>query len=97
MTNFIRNDTDWIARYGGDEFLICLHNVDSCEAGKIAERLRKTVENMTVEVENVAIKITASFGLITVKNTRLKSDELIKLADSKLYEAKKQGRNKVIA
>jgi len=97
MTKYIRNDRDWIARYGGDEFLICLHNVDSKEAEKILERLRKAIEDMTVEVENKVIKVTASFGLITVKDTGLKPDELIKLADNKLYEAKKQGRNRVVS
>lgn len=97
MTKFIRNDVDWIARYGGDEFLICLHGVDSRDARKIAERLRKAVEKMIVEAEGVTIKVTASFGLITVRDTRLNPDELIKLADNKLYEAKKQGRNKVVS
>ena len=96
MTNFIRNDTDWIARYGGDEFLICLHNVDGNDARKIVERLRKAIEKMTIEVDDMVIKVTASFGLITVKNTGLTTADLIKLADNKLYEAKKQGRNKVV-
>jgi len=96
MTKFIRNDTDWIARYGGDEFLICLHNVDGNDARKIVERLRKAIEKMTIEVDDMVIKVTASFGLITVKNTGLTTADLIKLADNKLYEAKKQGRNKVV-
>jgi len=96
MIESIRNETDWIARYGGDEFLICLHNVNDKQAGKIVERIRKEVENMTVKADDILIKVTASFGLVTVKDTTLESDDLIKLADSKLYEAKKQGRNKVV-
>jgi diguanylate cyclase (GGDEF)-like protein len=96
MIESIRNETDWIARYGGDEFLICLHNVNDKQAGKIVERIRKEVENMTVKADDILIKVTASFGLVTIKDTTLESDDLIKLADSKLYEAKKQGRNKVV-
>ncbi|HHV97095.1 MAG TPA: GGDEF domain-containing protein [Clostridiaceae bacterium] len=96
MTKYIRKDTDWIARYGGDEFLICLHDVDQKEAYKIVERLRKALESTLVEVEGESIKVTASFGLITVKNTKLKPDDLIKMADDKLYQAKRQGRNRVV-
>lgn len=97
MTKFIRSETDWIARYGGDEFLICLHNVDMKEAKKIVERLRKSIERMRIEIDEMTIKVTASFGLVTVRDFKLEPNELIKLADIKLYEAKKRGGNKVVS
>ena len=97
VTKFIRKDVDWAARYGGDEFLIFLRSADSKTADIIVERIRKAVENTVIKVEGAAVKITASFGIITVKNTGLKAVDLIKCADGRLYQAKKQGRNKVVS
>ncbi len=97
MTKFIRKDVDWAARYGGDEFLIFLRGVDSKKAAAIVERIRKAVENTLIKVEGAAVKITASFGICTVKKTGMEAVELIKCADSRLYEAKEQGRNKVVS
>ena len=67
------------------------------EAKKMVERLRKSIERMRIEIDEMTIKVTASFGLVTVRSFKLEPNELIKLADIKLYEAKKRGGNKVVS
>lgn len=92
----IRVDTDWVARYGGDEFLICLNNTNNDSAYSIAERMRKKIEEKIIEIENKKIRIFASFGVFTMFEKQLASEEIIALADKNLYKAKKRGRNTVV-
>jgi len=96
LSNNIRDDVDWVGRYGGDELLVCLKNVDNDKAYKILERIRKFIDSNDFKVEDKKIHITASFGLCTVKDKEISAVDLIKLADEKLYEAKNQGRNKLV-
>lgn len=95
LSTSIRNDTDWAARYGGDEFLICLPNTDNKKAYKVLERIRKNVEKINIKIENIKIKVTVSGGLYTLNNNILAPVDLIKYADDKLYNAKEQGRNRI--
>jgi diguanylate cyclase (GGDEF)-like protein len=84
---------DMIIRYGGEEFLIFLKNVDSDETtSKIAENLRKKIESLSLS----GLKFTASFG-VCCGYIKSKEDfeNLIKKADEALYEAKNSGRNNV--
>ena len=91
-----KNETDWVARYGGDEFLICLNNTDSITAVKIIERIRVEIENMPLEYEENSFRITSSFGIYTTLSHNLSMNDLIEMADKNLYEAKKAGRNKIV-
>ncbi len=86
---------DFIFRYGGEEFLIFIKNsnYDDNYLLKIAERLRKTLENTSFEYNNHQIKITASIGLITNPQKYRSLKEAIKQADEFLYQAKRLGRN----
>lgn len=97
LSTSIRNDTDWAARYGGDEFLICLSNTDNKKAFKVLERIRKTVEKVNIKIEGIKIRITISGGLYTLTNNALTPFDLIKYADDKLYIAKEQGRNRIVS
>ncbi len=92
----LRKDTDWIARYGGDEFLICLKNVDKKEAFSIVERIRKKIDNMHINYKGTSLKITASFGISTIYKQDISVEELIEFADKNLYKAKNEGRNKTV-
>lgn len=92
----IREDIDWIARYGGDEFLICLNNTSNNSAYSIAERMRVKIEEKIIQIEDKKIEIFASFGISTMFKEQLTSEEIIALADRNLYEAKKRGRNNVV-
>lgn len=97
----LRNN-DVLARYGGEEFVALLTNIDGDKAFEIAERIRKTVENLVIKYHDTSISITVSIGLATHVPDRMsltKSDDavirLIKAADAALYKAKRNGRNRV--
>jgi diguanylate cyclase (GGDEF)-like protein len=83
--------TDTIGRYGGEEFLIILPNTNMVEARKIAERIRKSVENLIWD--DSLLKTSISIGLY--ENEATTKEECIKKVDDLLYRAKKNGRNRV--
>ena len=89
---------DFVGRYGGEEFIICLPRSNSEQAAIVAERMRTKVQDMktTVPTVNEIIKITSSFGLSELKyDAKENTDILISRADDALYQAKGEGRNKV--
>jgi two-component system cell cycle response regulator len=99
LSTSIRDNSDWVGRYGGEEFLIVLRNTDSNNAFGIAEKIRKLVEERIFAYEDIKIKITASLGAYSIINTtdmKLTIDELINKADKNLYLAKNGGRNKTV-
>ena len=88
--------TDLLGRYGGEEFLAVLPQVDLEAAKLAAERLRQGLENVPVRLESgVTVKITASFGVASRDelSSQITGDLLVSLADRRLYEAKGAGRN----
>lgn len=90
-------DYDIISRMGGEEFSILLLNCSKFKAFKIAERIRKKAENTDFYIsDNKAIKITISVGISSYPELTNKIDNLLKDADTALYEAKNSGRNKVV-
>jgi diguanylate cyclase (GGDEF)-like protein len=93
---YVRKNTDWIARYGGDEFLIVLVNADERVAGMVAEKIRSAVEKTALRYEESDICFTASFGTYTVQSKKMTCDQLLSQADKNLYTAKKEGRNKTV-
>ncbi|HHX87847.1 MAG TPA: GGDEF domain-containing protein [Firmicutes bacterium] len=93
----IRTDSDWSARYGGDEFLICLNNTSCVEAFYIAERIRNNIAKINIPAQNDNIQFTASLGIHTMQGLNLTAEEIINFADRKMYEAKKSGKNRTTA
>lgn len=90
--------TDLLGRYGGEEFLAVLPQVDLAGARMAAERLRQGLEKHPVRLAGGGeVGITASFGVASRDElANLESgDVLVSLADSRLYEAKAAGRNRV--
>ena len=82
---------DLIARIGGEEFVLLLQDVDENNAFKLAEKLRKNIEENPIG----NINITVSIGLVVTRdNVNLDLDMLLKLSDEALYDAKKSGRNR---
>ena len=87
---------DVVARYGGEEFVVVLSRTDIRSAYRVAEKLRKKVENMSL----IAIssedppKITCSLGISCYPLHGNNMDKLIQSADKALYEAKNSGRNR---
>lgn len=89
--------SDWLSRWGGEEFLAILPDTDENGALNIAERLREAVEQFYLELNSQKIKTSASIGIATYPRDGDTPDFLIKAADAALYEAKKTGRNRVVA
>lgn len=80
----------WTARYGGDEFLICLNGIKEEEAQLIMEQIQKDAENIPIGTENKSMKLSLSFGIKTMDETPITATEMIRDADEKMYLAKKQ-------
>jgi diguanylate cyclase (GGDEF)-like protein len=93
--------TDIAARYGGEEFIVLLPESPAKEAAIVAERLRKRIEETTVQIEKCPIKITASFGVsgcLEKGNGKLQERILSRLvvnADRAMYASKNAGRNRI--
>ena len=85
---------DIIARYGGEEFVVILPETFVEEAEVLAERLRKTVEETTFDMQAEGITVTISLGVSRLEFDQLiTSEDLIASADQALYESKENGRN----
>jgi two-component system, cell cycle response regulator len=87
---------DVVARLGGEEFAVVAPNMDHDLLVKLAERIRKGIAAMPILSGNVRLKITASVGL-AVWDRKESAEEFFRRADKQLYEAKRQGRNRVSA
>lgn len=93
----LRRGSGWIARYGGDEILICLQGVGKRAAKSIANRLRKTIENHKFYFSGKYVTITCSIGIQTIfKDSGIANiSELMAMVDKNLYRAKNEGRNRI--
>jgi two-component system, cell cycle response regulator len=88
--------TDILARYGGEEFAILLPESTLSDAAMIAERVRCSVEDLTVEGAFGQIRITVSIGVAAVPAPGLDTaGHFVEAADRALYLAKERGRNRV--
>ena len=88
---------DFAARYGGDEYLVVLTEINQEGAVTFANRLRTIISETSFENEFYSIDLTASLGLAIVNPTERELDArgLVRYADRALYEAKEKGRNRV--
>ena len=88
---------DKFGRFGGEEFLIVFDGTPINDARIISERIRKMVMEHPTVYDDQDIKVTISIGLESNENKQITGAEsFIKLADEKLYTAKKNGRNRVV-
>lgn len=97
LSNKVRRASDLVARYGGEEFVAILQDTDTSKLATYAESIRASVENLNIEHSvSPYKKVTMSIGVACLVPTIETSPaELIEMADRALYQAKKNGRNKV--
>ncbi len=94
--NIVNNfrQTDFVFRYGGEEFTVILTETSAESAQIPFERLRKTIEEQVFRYDNKDIKVTISAGISS--NTELQDAwDMLDEADKALYKAKNNGRNRV--
>jgi diguanylate cyclase (GGDEF)-like protein len=94
----LRRPADLVARYGGEEFSVILPDTPISAAVALAEDIRKHVESLSIphEASQVTTHVTISMGVAgALPNADISASELLTQADAALYQAKKNGRNRV--
>ena len=93
---------DTAARYGGEELLMVLPETPGAEARRVAERIRTTVAEHVFLVEpegaepRLSLRVTVSLGIASVPQDADSPERLVEIADRALYDAKRQGRNRLV-
>ncbi|WP_172588052.1 sensor domain-containing diguanylate cyclase, partial [Shewanella xiamenensis] len=98
VTNLLRSQLkqqDILCRWGGEEFLVLLPEMDLSHAAELAERFRDSISQRELKVNGVHIAITVSIGVAEYQKLE-PAEDLIKRADLALYQAKEAGRNQVV-
>lgn len=90
---------DLACRYGGEEFVVVMPDTDARVAGIVAERLRQRIaaESFPIAGGTRQLDVTISVGLASVDSVGDTPEAILKRADNALYEAKRSGRNRVVA
>ena len=96
MTNVMRN-CDVVARYGGEEFAIILPETAASSAKVLAQRVRRSIEQLNIQHEEHSIPVTISCGICSCdfSTSTMTRSEFINYSDQALYKAKESGRNRV--
>lgn len=98
ILNRLTRPGDFIGRYGGEEFIVLLNNINERGAYRFAERIRREIEkrghNLRHEFRN--LRLTASIGIVTDGSHFSCYQDMIERADQAMYQAKHSGRNKVV-
>ncbi len=98
IINEYLRDQDLLARYGGEEFVLVLPNKDSSEAAETAELIREAIAAYRFIEKDKEYRITISLGVAGIDSLdeEFIKNDLIRLADEALYQAKNTGRNRVV-
>ncbi len=90
------HENDVVGRIGGEEFAIVLPETAPKQANEAAERLRRVIAKSTVPLEHgMPLSFTVSIGIVTLFGRDTNVDTLLGYADEALYEAKRNGRNRI--
>jgi diguanylate cyclase (GGDEF)-like protein len=90
-------EADLLGRLGGEEFAVLLPHTAPIGALEVAEKLRTAIKRLTFEFGSYEIGVTASFGAASLDGTIRDSETLLKHADTALYQAKAEGRDRAVA
>ena len=86
-------DSDFVGRYGGEEFVVLLPATSVDGGVMLAEKLRRCIEDL--EIPDLDRRLSASFGVATLPGDAVNGEQLLRAADRALYAAKNAGRNRV--
>jgi two-component system cell cycle response regulator len=88
---------DVLVRFGGDEFVVLAVGTDGVDARQLAERVRRAVEGLHMSARGREVRITASIGVASLAELAANDDPaaLFAASDSRMYRAKKSGKNRV--
>jgi len=89
------SSVDVVARYGGEEFVLLLPGKNKSEAMRVAERIRGEIQKNKFTLRRIESRVTASLGVASFPEDGRSREELIRLVDKNLYQAKHDGRNLV--
>jgi diguanylate cyclase (GGDEF)-like protein len=87
--------TDYVGRYGGEEFLIVLPDSDLSRCQACAERIRLAIASLPISVDGILLAMTASLGMVVAVSQSCSEQQALIAADTALYQAKRKGRNQV--
>ncbi|MBU1691451.1 MAG: EAL domain-containing protein [Gammaproteobacteria bacterium] len=88
---------DWLARWGGEEFILFLHDSNRADAIAAAERIRLAIKTHPLKTGQGGLEISASFGIGVCQAGEENISQALSESDSCLYEAKRKGRDCVVA
>jgi diguanylate cyclase (GGDEF)-like protein len=84
-----------VGRFGGEEFLSIIYDENNNKVFNLADEIRRGIENKSTILDGVEVNVTVSMGIASSFESKV-FQELIDIADKRLYKAKKNGRNQVV-
>ena len=94
LNETVLRKSDYVARFGGEEFAVMLSDTDAPSGATVAERIRQAIAALGVDAGSETLRFTASFGVAAARAGET-AEELFQRADKALYVAKDTGRNQV--
>lgn len=94
LQHALRAGQDWMVRFGGEEFVICLPDTALDQASEVAQRLAQVVRGEPWQGDGLQLQLTCSFG-VTQRRNGESMEALLQRVDGLLYQAKHQGRDSV--
>jgi diguanylate cyclase (GGDEF)-like protein len=88
--------TDVAARYAGDEFILVLPGLDEAHAGAVCERIVQEVHRLADELRFGSLRVTLSVGAAVTHRCRRTAAQLVEIADAAMYDAKMEGKDRIV-